>query len=72
MKHLDKINKLSEFLSIEGFDLDVSYDFTRGDLSKPIAEIIVSWSFEAPGHDAMLKELIKAVEMYDAEVEHVL
>ena len=61
-------------MHIIAMDIDISYSFRRGDLSKPDANITVFWEPQRQltqrTHLLLLRELTRFKELYKATVEH--
>lgn len=74
MKH-STIKELEKTHCIIDLDIALSYDFTRGNLKLPSANITVFWEpinkINKSGHDNLRKELIKIIESYPSTVEHI-
>ena len=76
MSNLSKIEKLRETHRVVGLELDVGYDFTSCTLAKPDANIKVFWELinevVAPNSDWAYQELIRAIELYNSTLVHIV
>ncbi len=76
MSNLSKIEELCKIHCIVGFEMDVGYDFTQGNLTRPDASIKVFWEPQSEAttlnHDYFHQELTRAIEMYDSTMVHII
>ncbi len=76
MPDMSKLEELTKTHHLVGFEMDIGYDFTRGNLSMPEASIKAFWEpqnrAQVENHCNLLVDLKRAIGMYDCTLEHIV